>query len=63
MYFYSQSSELYARDHLVTPDTVHSDWYYPDGSMVQFDAGGQTFRANRGLNEVISDLWLSSSLS
>ena len=38
-----------------TPRTVRGDWYYPDGSVVQFDAGGPTFRANRGPNEVISE--------
>ena len=37
-----------------TPRTVRGDWYYPDGSVVQFDAEGTTFRANRGPNEVIS---------
>ena len=37
-----------------TPRTVRGDWYYPDGRVVQFDAGGTTFRANRGPNEVIS---------
>ena len=26
-----------------TPHTVRGDWYYPDGSVVQFDAGGTTF--------------------
>ena len=37
-----------------TPRTVRGDWYYPDGSVVQF-AGSHTFRANRGPNEVISE--------
>ena len=36
-----------------TPHTVHGDWYYPNGSVVQFDAEGVTYRANRGPNEVI----------
>ena len=36
-----------------TPRTRRGDWYYPDGYVVQFDAGGRTFRANRGPKEVI----------
>ena len=41
-----------------TPRTVHGDWYYSNGDVVQFDATGgrgQIFRANRGPNEVISE--------
>ena len=32
-----------------SPHSVHGNWYYPDGNMVQFNAGGLglTFRANR----------------
>ena len=38
-----------------TPRTVRGDWYYPDGSVVQFDAEGTTYRANRGPNEEIGE--------
>ena len=37
------------------PRTVHGDWYYPDGSVVQYDIpGGQNaaYRRNRSPNEV-----------
>ena len=37
-----------------TSRTVRGDWYYPNGDVVHFDAGGRTFRANRGPNEVIN---------
>ena len=37
-----------------SPHTVRGDWYYPDGSVVPSDAGGITFRKNRGPNEVIN---------
>ena len=36
-------------------NTVHGDWYYPDGRRVEFNPmSGATFRANRGSNEVIN---------
>ena len=37
-----------------SPLTVHGDWYYPDGSVVQYDGnlGKAVFRRNRGPNEV-----------
>ena len=31
------------------------DWYYPDGGTVMYNAGGATFRRNRGQHEVIND--------
>ena len=37
-----------------SPHTVRGNWYYPDGSVVQFDARGVTLRANRGPNEIIN---------
>ena len=37
-----------------SPRTVRGDWYYPDGRVVPSDAGGITFRRNRGPNEVIA---------
>ena len=37
-----------------SPRTVRGDWYYPDGSVVTFDAPGNTFLRNRGPNEVIN---------
>ena len=36
-----------------TPRTVRGDWYYPDRRRVQFNAGGVTYRANRGPNKEI----------
>ena len=39
-------------------ESVRGDWYYPDGHVVPFNINGggtiATFRANSGLNEVIS---------
>ena len=37
-----------------SPRTVHGDWYYSDGRVVEFDAGGRTFLSNRGPNEVLN---------
>ena len=39
-------------DCCAAPRTVRGNWYFPDGSVVQFNAGGSTLRANRGPNEV-----------
>ena len=39
-------------DCCASPRAVRGDWYYPDGSVIPFDAGGATLRANRGPNEV-----------
>ena len=37
------------------PRTVRGDWYYPDGSKVQFETNQySTFRRNRDPNQVIS---------
>ena len=37
------------------PHTVRGDWYYPDGRMVTFNpSASETFRSNRGPNEVIN---------
>ena len=33
-----------------SPHTQHGEWYYPDGTVIVFDAGGATFRRNRGPN-------------
>lgn len=35
-----------------SPRTVCGDWYYPNGSMVQYSVWGYAFRRNRGPNEV-----------
>ena len=35
-----------------SPHTIHGDWYYPDGRIVQYAVWGSTFRRNRGPNEV-----------
>ena len=35
------------------------EWYYPDGSLLVFDAGGTTFRRNRGTGVV--RLWRRSN--
>ena len=37
-----------------SPRTVHGDWYYSDGNVVQLNAGGRTFLKNRGPNEIIN---------
>ena len=37
-----------------SPRTVRGNWYYSDGSAVVADAGGSTFRRNRGANEVLN---------
>ena len=37
------------------PHTRQGDWYYPNGSIVSFDSGGDKFRRNRGANQVIND--------
>ena len=39
-----------------SPHTVHGDWYYPNGSVVQYDTDGlnTAFRRNRGPNEVLN---------
>ena len=39
----------------VSSRTLHGDWYYSDGSRVESDAGGRTFRRNRGANEVATN--------
>ena len=36
------------------PRTRRGDWYYSDGRVVDADAGGNTFRRNRGANEVLN---------
>ena len=38
------------------PHTQRGDWYYPNGTVVQYDADGHntTFRRNRGPNEVLN---------
>ena len=39
-----------------SPKTVHGDWYYPDGSRVEFNTATRiTFRRNRGPNEIRND--------
>ena len=48
-----------------TPRTVRGDWYYPDGSVVEFYTDGppwSIFRANRGPNEVIGGRQLYGSV-
>ena len=35
-----------------SPRTVHGDWYYSDGSVVEHSGPGRTFLRNRGPNEV-----------
>ena len=37
-----------------SPRTVRGDWYYSDGSAVEYDSRGRTFRKNRGANEVLN---------
>ena len=39
-----------------SPRTVHGNWYYPDGRIVDPDFGGRQLRflSNRGPNEVIN---------
>ena len=37
-----------------SPRTVRGDWYYSDGSAVEADTRGSTFRRNRGANEVLN---------
>ena len=37
-----------------SPHTVHGDWYYPNGSIVPFNAVGLTFQKNRGPNQIIN---------
>ena len=39
------------------PRIRRGEWYYPNGSVVQYDTDGQNkaFRRNRGANEVIAD--------
>ena len=41
-------------DCCASPHTVRGDWYYPDGSVVQFNGFryGAEFQANRGQNEI-----------
>ena len=38
------------------PHEVHGDWYYPNGSVVQYDTDGRNtaFRRNRGRNEILN---------
>ena len=42
---------LCVTDLIESPRTVHGDWYYPDGTRVEFNpTASSTFRANRGPN-------------
>ena len=52
-----------------SPHTVRGDWYYPNGTRVEFDPRTPvTFRANRGSSDheemnMQTNLWLSSPFS
>ena len=37
------------------PRTRRGSWYYPDGTAVGFNPGDDSFRRNRGANQVLND--------
>ena len=45
-----------------SPRTVRGDWYYSNGSVVEYTSPGRTFRRNRGANEILNGQQFSGSV-